>query len=181
MGGSRPLLFVLGPSGSGKTTLGRWLAEDLGLLHLEMDLWGRDAMGVHSLRKEWDAFWGRADAASLVSAACERADGAGCQGAVLTFPSAFVPRRQHRRAAETSGIELLVLYGTGAECLAAFMRRESGSEGALDEDYWVRHNARPYAEFSRPAFAPYLLDVFEHGSFRDRGDLVSAVATRLGL
>lgn len=181
MGDPQPLLFILGPSGSGKTTLGRWLGEDLDLLHLEMDLWGRDAIGVHSLRKEWDEFWGRADAASLVSAVGERAEAAGRRGAVLTFPSSLVLRRQHRRAAHTAGIELLVLFGTGAECLEAFRRRESAPGSELDEDYWVRHNARPYAELSRPAFAPYRVDVFKDGGFRERGDLVAEVAARLGV
>jgi len=180
MGGGCPVLFVLGPSGSGKSTLGGWIAEDLGFLRLEMDLWGRDGTHVHGLRKEWDAYWSGADATSLAAAIAARAEQDDRSGAVLTFPSALVPRRQHRLAAERAAICLLVLYGTGDKCLDAFLRSEADSSRGLDEDYWVRHNARPYAEFSRPAFAPYRLDVFADGGFRARSDLVAEVAGRLG-
>ncbi len=177
----RPLLFVLGPSGSGKSTLGEWIAEDLCFLHLEIDLWGKDGIDTHALRREWDAFWSGADATGLAGAIVERAERTGNRGVVLTFPSVLVLRRQHRHAAEKVGIRLLVLYGTGAECLAAFLQRESDSGRGLDEDYWARHNAHPYAEFSRPAFAPFRLNVFENGRFRDRPELIADVSRRLDL
>jgi len=73
-----PLLFILGPSGSGKSALAEWIAADLGLLHLETDIWGKDGIYVQRLRREWHSSW---------------------SGAVLTFPSVLVPRRQHRQAA----------------------------------------------------------------------------------
>lgn len=120
----RPIVFLLGPSGSGKTKLGEWLAEDLQILHLEIDRWpDGDGIDREGLRTEWDTFLRTGQAGKLAAAIRDRVAQAGRKGAVLSFPSVLVLDPNLIRAAEEEGIWSLVLYGTGGECLRALSQR----------------------------------------------------------
>lgn len=180
MTGARlPILFLLGPSGSGKTKLGGWLAEDLQMLHLEIDRWPHgDGIDLEGLRREWDAFLETGQSANLSVAVRDRVRQAGANGAVLSFPSTLVLDPVLIRAAEQRGIRSLVLYGTGAECLRAFLGREGTGRG-LGQDHWVQNNGGPYIAYSREEFAPYRLDVFASGEHRERVHLVADVRNRV--
>ena len=151
-----PIVFLLGPSGSGKTTLACWLAEDLRFLHIEVDRWPEgDGVDLAGLRREWDAFVEFGKVGDLAAVIGERVCVAPKDGAVLSFPSTLVLPIALFEAAETHGIRLLVLYGTGAECLAAFLQRERDLGRGLDANHWVVNNARTYAEFIRPEYSKY--------------------------
>jgi len=175
-----PIAFLIGPSGAGKSTLATWAAEALGLLHLEIDRYPHgDGIDLEGLRPAWDAFWLDGDARALAAAVRDRAADAKAVGAILSFPSGVVPRDEQIDALARGDITLVVLYGSGAECLDAFLRREQSKTTQLDADHWIRHNADPYAALSTPRFAPYRLTTFTDGAFHSRATLVDAIARRL--
>ena len=173
------IILLLGPSGSGKTTLGSWLAEDLGMLHLELDRPEADGIDLEGLRPEWDALIDTGQPADLASVIRGRAARAGRQGAVLTFTSLMILNVAVIHAAEQTGIRSLVLYGTREECLAAFLRREQATARGLTREYWEEHNDASLIQFSRAEFAPHRVSTFVKGERRTRADLVADVRTRL--
>lgn len=116
--GPMPILFLLGPSGSGKSTLAAWVRDDLGLLHLEIDRFPQgNGIDLEGLRAEWDTYWTGMDARPLAAALKDRAVVACSPGVILSFPGGVVPSFQHMATAAQADIRVLVLYGTGAECL----------------------------------------------------------------
>lgn len=180
LGRPSPIAFLIGPSGAGKSTLAAWAAEALGLLHLEIDRYPHgDGIDLEGLRPAWDAFWLDGDARALAAAVRDRAADAKAAGAILSFPSGVVPRDEQIDALARDDITLVVLYGSGAECLDAFLRREQAKPTRLDATHWIRHNADPYATLSAPRFAPYRLMAFDDGGFRSRATLVAAIEKRL--
>jgi hypothetical protein len=175
---SGDVIFLLGPSGAGKSTLGRWLAEDLGLLHLEMDRWPEgNGIDLEGLRGEWTLLC-RRQAAPLVEAARRRAAFAGRSGVVLSFPSGVVLGRAVLEAAERAGVCPLVLYGAREECLAAFLERERATGRLFTTDHWVRFNRRPHGTYGGRRLARYRVGVFAGGVHRPRADLVAEVRRR---
>lgn len=175
-----PIIFLVGPSGSGKTELGSWLAEDLKMLHLEIDRWpDGDGIDLEGLRPAWEAFLGNGQAATLAEVIRTRVAHARRQGAILSFPSVLVLSPALIRAAEQAGIQSFVVYGTGAQCLTAFLERERTTGRRLNQEHWLQNNSTSYMEYSREEFAPYRLGAFTEGGHRTRGDLVAEVETRL--
>jgi hypothetical protein len=174
-----PILFLLGPSGVGKSTLAEWIRDDLTFLHIEIDRFpDGDGVDLEGLRTEWEAFWSRCDARPIAAAINDRARASGRSGAVLSFPSLVVLSPQHIQAAQHSGIRIIVLYGSGAECLESFLRREEQSGRRLTGEHWVQNNALSYARFSLPDYAACRVGVFAEGRFRDRGSLVAEMRQR---
>jgi Shikimate kinase len=176
-----PVLFVLGPSGAGKSTLGRVVAEDLGFLWIEIDTWpAPDAIDVEGLRTEWDRFLNTGQAAELATALRMKATSKKSGGVVLTFPSMVVFHPGHFIGLERTGIQVVVLYGSQQDCLAAFLRRERVLNRNLTQDHWKQHNTESHRLFSEPYYAPYRLMAFQDGQPRDRNELVTAVRERVG-
>jgi hypothetical protein len=177
-----PTLFLFGPSGAGKSTLAAWVATDLGYLHLEIDCFPKgDGIDLEGLRVEWDCFWVRGDARPLARVLRVRARAGGRSGVILSFPSNVVLCSQHIAATARAGIRVLVLYGTGAECLEAFLERERASGRGLGVDHWILNNARAYAAFSAPIFAGLRVTAFEGGQFRTRAALVAEIKEQASL
>jgi len=77
------------------------------------------------------------------------------------------------------GIVVVVLYGTGAECMDAFLARECATGRGLGVDHWITNNRDIYAEFSRPDYAPYRVAAFDNGRHRSRAALVDEIRRRL--
>lgn len=176
----QPIVFLLGPSGSGKTTLGRWLAEDLRFLHLEIDRWPEgDGIDLAGLRAEWDAFLGSGQADNLAAAIRDRVSEAGRRGAVLSFSSMLLLDPDLIRAAERHGIRAFVLYGTAADCMQAFLNREQATGRGLDQEHWRRNNTHTYIAYSGTEFAPDRLEAFSSGIPRGRHDLVAEVQRKV--
>src|SRR5438105_10648738 len=140
----KPIVFFLGPSGSGKTQLAGWVAEDLRFNHIEIDRWPEDGINLEELRKEWDAFLESGQAADLASAIRNRVEEARMDGAILSFPGRLVLPTPRIEAAKGQGIRSLILYGTGAECLKAFLQRERQAGRGLDANFWIHNNAQAY-------------------------------------
>jgi hypothetical protein len=176
----KSILFLMGPSGVGKSTLAGWIAKDLGLLHIEIDRFPEgDGIDLEGLRTEWDAFWNGRNMGPITSTLLTRASSADCSGVILSFPSGVVPSSEHLEAAEKARVRVIVLYGTGAECLGSFLRRELASGRNLSVEHWIQNNALYYARFSEPRFAAHRLLVFERGEFQDRRKLVAKVKNLL--
>ena len=176
------ILFLLGPSGSGKTTLGNWLEEDtdFGWQHIEIDRWPEgDGIDLEGLRPEWDAFCTSANAKPLAITINARLASARFRGATLSFPSGVVLSNQHLIAAEQAGIGTLILYGTGADCMEAFLKRGRESRRGLNEDHWKLNNAHSYAEISQPIYAKYRILAFDQGQRRERVALLKEIKGRL--
>jgi len=177
-----PIIFLLGPSGSGKSTLSGWLAEDLQMLHLEIDRWpDGNGIDLEGLRSEWKAFLETRQVDGLATVIRQRGREAGRRGAVLSFPSTLVLDPGLFQAGEGHGIKSFVLYGTAAECLAAFLDRERATGRKLSQEHWIQNNANSYITHSRQEFTHYRLQAFAAGGFRTRGDLVAEVTEKLGL
>lgn len=177
-----PVVLVNGPSGAGKSTVAAWLAEDANLVHVEIDRYPEgDGIDLEGLREPWDEFWLATDAAPLAALLRERSAAQEADGLVASFPSGVVPNPLQLASLERESVLLVTLYGSGADCLEAFLRREHRTGRGLDVGHWTRHNAEPYAQLSEPRFASYRLDAFRNGRFRDRKDLVMAIRRRMQL
>jgi len=152
----KPIIFLLGPSGSGKSTVAKWTSEDLRFLHIEIDRFPEgDGIDLEGLRNEWSAFYDSRQVSNLAAAVRDRVTKDGTEGAVLSFPSRLVLSVEHIEAGEQQGIRTVILYGTEAECLDAFLGRERKLSRGLDEDHWIKNNAFCYASFNRPQFSKY--------------------------
>jgi hypothetical protein len=81
--------------------------------------------------------------------------------------------------AEGQGVGFVILYGTRADCLEAFLRRERQTGRGLNADHWILNNAGNYAQISRPEYSKYRLMGFNQSRHRVRGDLVAEVKRRL--
>ncbi len=172
----KPIVFLLGPSGSGKSTLAQWVQEDLGYLHMEIDrkpLYGIDSEG---LRVHWDKFRKNNQPAELAAEIRRRSEAAKKCGAIVSFPSGDVFSLANIMSARQHGIFVVALYGTGAECMTAFLRRESELKRGLDIKYWVDSNSYSYACLSIPYYDQYRIMAFEQGKHRGRKALVQEIA-----
>lgn len=171
--------LVLGPSGAGKSTLGALLQKHLRLFHLELDVWAGDAIDREGLRREWNGFLEQGLAGPFANALRRRAHEVASQGIVATFPSPVVFSEAHLRAAEAESMQVLVLYGSGAECMHAFLEREAKLARGLDEGHWLRHNCEAYALFSLPMYARHRVAAFSKGSRRSSRSLLAEIKGRL--
>ena len=177
-----PLIFVLGPSGAGKSQLGIWLADDLHLLHMEIDRWPKgDGIDLEGIRAEWNAYYLGGSITPLASLLRSRAAKADRAGTVLTFPGGLVLPPELIEASRVEGIITIILYGSEAECLNAFLAREKGNVRGLDKNFWIQQNSSTYAQFNYPAYAPYRLNAFQHGRRLERAAIVEAVKKRADL
>ena len=79
---------------------------------------------MEGLRNEWGVFLGIGQATTLAAAIRDRVVKARKTWAILSFPSVLVLNPNLIRAAEEQGNRSLVLYGTGPECLRAFLNRD---------------------------------------------------------
>jgi len=176
-----PIVFLLGPSGAGKSTLAQWLAEDAGLLHLEIDRFpGGDGIELEGLRDEWNMLYSGGSANPLVATIRSRVTGARAAGAVLSFPSLLVLPAGRLNQLSAAGVTSLVLYGSAAACLDSFLEQEVKLKRAGVEpiEHWFANNQGPYFQFSRPEFAPFRLAVFRNGERVPRSELVEEVRKR---
>lgn len=177
---STGILFILGPSGCGKSSLGAWIAEDLGFLHLEIDQWPNgDGIKLASLLQQWEQFFVHGSASPLAEELRLRVASAGCAGVVLTFPGRLVLPVSRIAAAMDVGIVVVVLYGTGAECIDAFLSREAAIGRGIGIDHWIANNHDTYVEFSRPDYASCRVVAFDNGRHRPRAALVKEIRRRL--
>lgn len=175
-----PALFVLGPSGAGKSSLGNALSARLGWLHVEFDQDSQDGVTKSGLREEWDAFYNEHQADRLAATLQCRATAGGKSGLVVSMPSLVVLMPKHITAATAAGISTIVLYGTGAECLQAFLQREVATGRSLTAEHWISNNAVTYAIHSRPEYAAIRVSAFCFGSRRPVEEVVAEVCCRVG-
>jgi hypothetical protein len=175
-----PILFVLGLSGIGKTQLGEWVSEDLNFLWIEIDRWPEgDGIDLANLRAEWDALWNACQAHAIAATLRARVLSAGTNGAVITFPSRVVFSAQQLAVLEQAGIQVLVLYGTEQDCLAAFLKREKESGRNLPKEHWLTNNSDLYERLGDRSYESYRLDVFQFGQRLDRAAMVAVVKERV--
>lgn len=173
---AKSILFVLGPSGAGKSSLGDALAGH-GFVHLEHDIYPEsgDGIDVLGLREVWDAFLEGGWTQPLIDELLLRAVRG--RGVVLTFSGIVVLPTERLLLARDRGIAAVILYGTAADCLNAFLERERHTGRGLTLQHWVANNRQSYIAFSLPDLEPFRLPVFD--SRGRRVDLVAAVLERL--
>ena len=176
-----PVVLVGGLAGSGKSTVSQWAAEDLQLLHLEVDLPGTDGINFHSLRSEWDAFHLRNAGERLAAEIRRRSEAAGKRGAILSFPSnmKFTPDRI--AGAKAADMEVVIVWGSPEVCLRAFLDREQATGRGFDERRWHKFNREAAALYSGDAYEPLRLHAFTaDGERRPRGACMADFAQRIG-
>ena len=98
-----PVVLVGGLAGSGKSTVSQSAAEDLQLLHLEVDLPGTDGINFHSLRSEWDAFHLRNAGERLAAEIKKRSEAAGRRSAMPVIPEQHEVHARPDRRGEGGG------------------------------------------------------------------------------
>lgn len=175
----KPVVFLLGPSGSGKSTVAETLRDLRGYLHIEMDRGvANDVFALEGLRVPWDEFMARNDPAALAGEIRRRILSSRRTGAVVSFPSTIVFSAEQIQAAKPHGLCIAVLFGTRADCLAAFLRREAALNRGLGEDHWIKHNEESHAHFAAPPYAPHRIPAFAAGRHRDRKALAQEIARR---
>ena len=131
--------FSLGPSGVGKSYHSEELSRRENLLFLEADLWPpADGIDHHRLRSQWDAFHSGQNPAPLSAELDRRAQAAGKNGVVLSFPGFPVLRQQHISASR--GVFRVVYFGgSPGQCLDSFLEREKITGRGLDIAHWARN------------------------------------------
>lgn len=169
------LILLLGPSGAGKSTLAAALSQSSNRLHIELDQWQADGVDIAGLRREWDDFYQGQRPEALSRELTRRVAEGDYQGAIVSLPSLVVLPLSLIEHAQRCGISTVILYGSGAECLAAFLRRLSTCERNLDANYWIACNAGAYMTHSRPEYAPYRIEVFCNGKHRALEELQSEI------
>jgi adenylate kinase family enzyme len=175
----RPLIFILGPSGAGKSTVGQWVAEDLHFLHIEVDRWPHgDGIDLARIRSEWNEYMS-GSIGPLTSALLSRVLQATRSGAILTFPGTLVLPPALIAASREAGITTVVLYGSAAECLDAFLAREEATGRRLSANHWIQNNYESYLRFSLPEYAPWRLPAFEPHGRRSRAEMIEVIEKRL--
>jgi adenylate kinase family enzyme len=175
----KPVVFLLGPSGSGKSTVAEALRDRFGYLHVEIDRGVEaDVFELEGLRVPWVEFLEQNNPSGLAGEIRRRLLSSRSKGAVVSFPSTIVFSEEQIQAANQHGICVAVLYGTRADCLAAFLRRESALNRGLGEEHWIKHNEESHALFGAPRYAPHRIPSFADGRHRDRKTVAKEIARR---
>ncbi len=157
-----------------------WIAEDLGFLPIEIDLWSGNGIDVHGLRHEWDCFSQSLDPVPLASILRDRIVAAGRSGVVLSFPSTTIFTREKIEAARHVGIYTAILFDVGQHSIDSFLKREQTNGRGLDEEHWHLHNDHALAVYGGPDYIGCRFDAFcAKGFHRPRADIVNAIATWL--
>lgn len=178
---TRPILFVLGPAGSGKSTLGRSLAAS-GFLHFELDQASDEPRTPRppAAVSGGLAVLARTARVGPLVLALESLEGRhASRGTVLTFDCVATLAPRHVAAIERAGIDIVVLYATGVECLEGYLARERAAGRVVPPAHWVEHNARSYAQFSLPHHRAHRVPSYENGAFVGAEALVATVASHL--
>lgn len=174
-----PVLFILGLSGSGKSTFASRAAAQRNWLHLEIDRYpARNGIDLLGLRPQWSAFEaGMPD--GFVAEVGNRASRSGMSTAIVSFPSMVMfPIATIKRAASV-GAQVVLLYGSKTDCIAAFRKRESESGRALGEAHWNANNAY-YGNLASKVYDPYRVVAFANGVHRSTSDLLEELERRFG-
>src|SRR5205809_846247 len=134
-----PILFILGPSGAGKTTLAENLGKNCKFLHLDFDLSKVDGVNQAGLREEWNPFVSHRRFEPLIESIRKKIVKP-LKGASVTCPSGVVLPRDLLIKMKLFGVECVIMYGSRADCLAAFLRREKETGRGFNEEHWVVNN-----------------------------------------
>ena len=173
----KPVVLLLGPSGSGKSTVAESVRERHGYLHIEIDRGTEaDVLQLEGLRVPWDEFRTQNNPANLAGEIRRRILSSRSKGALVSFPSTIALSAEQIQAAKSLGICVAVLYGTRADCLQSFLRRERALNRGLDEAHWTKHNEESLALFDAPPYAPHRIPAFADGKHRDPKTLAKEIA-----
>ena len=174
------LIFLLGPAGAGKSTLSKALAEKFDYVLYEIDQWpDADGIDAHDLRREWNAFLQSGGADKLLDLLRHRAQTAGKQGMILSFPSMLILRGAHLRALNGK-VRVVYLVGTEEQCRNAFLAREQQTGRRLDVAHWDRNNKAMFEFLKTQEAKPYVVEAFDQGGSRRSFDQVVAAMARHG-
>jgi adenylate kinase family enzyme len=173
--------FVVGVSGAGKSHFSEYAAGHLGFFHYEIDQTPHDGITHFGLRTQWDAFFDKSKADSLVKELTKRACVSGCPGAILSFPSNLLAKLKPEHTEALLGkVKLVVLTGDPELCKRAFLQREQETGRNYSAQVWEAHNRPLYSMMEQEWLSPYLVSVFnedgERKSVQELIELLSAEA-----
>ena len=173
-----PLLLLLGPSGAGKSTLGIALAKTHNWLHVEIDPLSCAAGGVPDFAHSWRRLCLEGRFVELAFQMQRQAIATSRQGVVAAFESMATLTIEQIATAGRSGLGVVYLFGTEAECLGSFLMREDQTGRKLTETHWRTCNAKIFELGRRPEYESHKLDAFRNGVRRPLDGLIAEVQAR---
>ena len=177
---NEPILFILCPSGAGKTDLGKYLQEKLKLLHFDFDVWLRpDPIKDLSLGDEWDELYNDRKPKKFADKIRKRSQAKSCRGGAISFAGNCIFSKEFLLSLAPLGFRCVILYGTGADCLNSFLKREKANERGLDINHWLTFNTQSYATLSLPELEEFRLNVFNNKGRRPNSQILEEIKSRL--
>jgi hypothetical protein len=69
--------------------------------------------------------------------------------------------------AKQDALHSIILYGSAAECIEAFLKRKEEIRGNLSVEHWYSNNYDSYMKMSSPEFAPFRIFTFNQGERKE--------------
>lgn len=172
-------ILVFGSSGAGKSKISEVFANESNFLHYEADRWPeQDGIDFHNLRAEWDVFLAQGDPKPLYEVLVSRAKAEKKKGTILSLPSMIVDSELLFRAKQVP-LHSIILYGSAAECIESFLKREAETGRNLTLQHWYDNNHGTYMRMSSPECAPFRVFVFNQGKRRDLNEVITEILGRM--
>lgn len=172
-------ILVFGPSGAGKSFISAEFAREYKFLHYEADRWPeQDGIDFHNLRTEWELFITQGDPKPLYEIMISRARAEKKNGAILSLPS-MIPNSGLLLQAKQENLHSIILYGSAAECIESFLKREMETGRNLSSQHWYDNNCGFYMRMSSPEFAPFRVLAFNQGKRKDLKGVLAEILGRI--
>lgn len=172
-------ILTFGPSGAGKSKISEAFAIKNNFLHYEADRWpDQDGIDFHNLRTEWELFLGQGNPKPLYEILISRAKAEKRKGTILSLPS-MIPDSGLLFRAKQENLHSILLYGSAAECIESFLKREAETGRNLTLQHWYDNNHGTYMRMSSPEYAPLRVFVFNQGKRRDLNEVITEILGRM--
>lgn len=175
----KPIIFILGLSAVGKSETAKALSKDYSLLHIDIDR-KSGGFATAGFPPEWDKNVAKVDF-GLLDVGVRRRLGDQHQGAVLSFPTTYLFRREQLSVASTHGIGVIVLWGTLERCWDVRRKRQEKNKGTTpNHAAYLRKNKPTFEMYKGAEYDQFRVEAFQSdGSRPSRNSLLTLVLERL--
>ena len=149
--------------------------------NFNFDYWDKKGLDDQDIRDQWYTYLKNYQASDLRSVINFKITNQKKKGAVVVFPSHWIPSVKHLKKAERSQIGSIILYGSEEACRSAFLTREKKIGRNLGIDHWNGYNKYIYSDGFLAPYTPYIENTFKNNNRKDRKSLIKAICKRLKL